>query len=473
LGMGCARCHDHKFDPILQRDYFRLRSYFEPLLPADNATIASKGPGAGLAERQAAWYALTADIRAEMDKLAKPHRENAEQDAIKKFTPDIQELIATPTEQLSRRQQQIQLLANRQVILAREKAIPGRLNDEDEKRWKELNKQLEQYEEIRPETDSDVDTVTDVGAVAPPTTIPDDRANNAISPGPLTVLDPEPADIQPPENGWPDSTGRRTALAQWLTRPDHPLTTRVIVNRLWQGHFGRGIVATASDFGRLGEKPTHPELLDWLATKLVEDGWNLKAIHRLILTSATYRQSAIHPEATSFLEVDPENLWLWHWKPRRLEAEPIRDALLAVSGELDLTQGGPSVDHNQPRRSIYLKFKRNSKEPLLDAFDIADGYNSTANRDVTTTPTQSLLMINGPWVIQRAEAFADRLLTEQDLSLEDRIDRAYRLAFARPASEAEIEKARQFLASNSKIDRSAWVDFCHVLLNTNEFLYVD
>src|SRR5262249_25440331 len=160
-------------------------------------------------------------------------------------------------------------------------------------------------------------------------------------------------------------------------RPDHPLTTRVIVNRIWQYHFGRGLVATASDFGRLGEKPSHPELLDWLAVRFVKEGWSFKALHRLILTSATYRHAAVAPVPAEALRKDPENRLLWRAQTRRLDAEQIRDAILAATGELDLRGGGPSVEAAKPRRTIYTKVIRNTRDPLLDVFDAPEGFNST------------------------------------------------------------------------------------------------
>jgi len=484
LGMACARCHDHKYDPILQEDYFRLRAVFEPLRPRDDLSIEPTGPGTGVAERRAAWEALTADIRAEIAALEGPIRERAAQTAIEKFQPGMRAILNRPKEELAPRERQLHELAFRQVLLEWEKAIPKQLKGEKQERWEALQERLEAFEAIRPPVSGTVDTVTDLGANAPPTVIPG-SSGEPIEPGPLTLLDPEPWEVEPPSD-WAPTTGRRSKLADWLTDPDNPLTSRVIVNRLWARHFGRGIVATTSDFGRLGEPPTHPELLDWLAARLIDEGWSLKAIHRLILTSSTYRQASTRPDETAVREIDPQNRWLWHVPIRRLEAESIRDAVLAVSGELDPTAGGPSVETSAPRRSIYTKFKRNTKDPLLDVFDVADGYGSVSARNVTTTPTQSLLMINGDWALERASAFADRLFEEDPNRTEvERIDRAFRLAFGRPAEPVENDGARAFLADQSALIRAetndgeaailreAWVDFCHILLNANEFLYVD
>jgi hypothetical protein len=259
----------------------------------------------------------------------------------------------------------------------------------------------------------------------------------------------------------------------------------VAVNRIWQYHFGRGLVGTSSDFGRLGERPSHPELLDWLASEFVARGWSLKQIHRLILTSAVYRQSARHPEPRAGRTIDPENRLLWHMPSRRLEVEPIRDAMLAASGELDPTMGGPSASAKAPRRTLYTKQVRNTHDPLSEAFDAPDGSITTPQRNLTVTPIQSLLLINGSWTLARARAFAARVgaAASEDAG---RVDAAYRLAFGRPPEPDEQADAVAFLADQaarasiraperpaSEAAAAALVDFCHALFNASEFLYVD
>ncbi|MFP6764421.1 MAG: DUF1553 domain-containing protein, partial [Planctomycetaceae bacterium] len=248
----------------------------------------------------------------------------------------------------------------------------------------------------------------------------------------------------------PGSSGRRSALARWVTAPDNPLTSRVAVNRIWQGHFGTGIVATASDFGRLGDKPSHPELLDWLTSRFVEHGWSLKRMHRLICCSATYRQSAFHPQAAAAMQKDPGNRFRWKWDIRRLDAEQIRDALLLASGELDLTAGGPSVDAGIPRRSVYTKIIRNSPDALLAAFDSADGFNSTDRRIVTTTPTQALLMMNGKWLLDRTSQLAKRVdglaaTLEQPTAVRRVADAAWQVVYGRAPDAGELTGTLEFL----------------------------
>jgi hypothetical protein len=265
-----------------------------------------------------------------------------------------------------------------------------------------------------------------------------------------------------------------------------------MVNRVWQQHFGKGLVETPSDFGKLGEAPSHPELLDWLAARFVEDGWSLKALHRRMMLSAAYSQGTENPNEEAARRVDPTNRLVWTRPVRRLEAESIRDAMLATSGELDLREGGASAESKEPRRTVYTKVLRNKRDPLLDAFDGPDGYFSTSVRNVTTTPTQSLLMINGAWTLARAEAFASRLLEAEARDDRERVRLAYRLAFGREAGDAEVEEAMAFLATQSgrirggedavaracenpgpRMSTEAWADLAHAILNANEFLYVD
>ena len=223
-----------------------------------------------------------------------------------------------------------------------------------------------------------------------------------------------------------------------------------MVNRIWAYHFGRGLAANTSDFGKLGEPPSHPELLDWLAVRFVAGGWSLKQLHKKILTSATYRQSADHPQAAQGRLADPENRLLWRGGVHRLDAEQIRDALYAASGELDLTAGGPTVPGIEPRRTVYTRIMRNTRDPLLDVFDAPYWFNSASSRDTTTTPVQSLLLINSQLMLGRAAAFARRLEREEPSDPGRRIALAYRLAFGREATADELKSARKFLQAQAR-----------------------
>ncbi|HVK15061.1 MAG TPA: DUF1553 domain-containing protein, partial [Gemmataceae bacterium] len=269
----------------------------------------------------------------------------------------------------------------------------------------------------------------------------------------LTVLGGQPL---PPNAG-----SGRLALADWLTDPKNPLTARVMVNRLWQGHFGTGLVATPNDFGTRGARPTHPDLLDWLAIEFVRSGWSVKAMHRLILTSTAYQRPS---------------------PPRRLTAEEIRDALLAASGDLDRSPGGPhpfpdpktwqftqhtpfAAVYETNRRSVYLMQSRLKRDPFLALFDGADPNAPTASREATTVPTQALFFLNDPFVHARAEALARRLAAGP---ADERVDRACRLLYGRPARDAERSAADRFLAAGGD-----WPGWLRVMMCGNEFVYVD
>ncbi len=468
LGMGCARCHDHKFDPILKEDYFRLKAFFTPLLPRDDLPYATGEAWQQHQAQLAAWREKTAAIRAAIDELEKPLVEAARKRAADKFPRDVRDMLLKEVSQRTPLEHQLAELANRQAgeEVARIN-FGSQLKGEQKAKWDQLQQELKQFDDLRPKDLPPAFTVTDVGAIAPPTLMASGREQRAVEPGFLTVLGPPPVTIEPPPSG--NSTGRRTALARWLASPDNPLTARVIVNRVWQQHFGIGLVSTPSDFGRLGEPPSHPELLDWLACRFIADGWRFKPLHRLIVTSATYRQASRHPGSDLARQKDPDNRWLWHAPVRRLDAEQIRDAMLAVSGELDLTAGGPSVNASQPRRSVYTKAIRNTRDPVLDAFDMADPFTNTDRRNVTTTPTQSLLMINGAWPLQRAEALARRLNKLATSDERATVLHAYRIVYGRVPEPAEAEAVVQWLHDGT----AAPIDLCHVLLNSNEFLYTD
>jgi hypothetical protein len=326
-----------------------------------------------------------------------------------------------------------------------------------------------------------------------------------VQPGFLVVLGDTPPDTR--LDARVASTGRRAALARWLTRPVNPLTARVMVNRLWQHHFGVGLVATPNDFGAQGEAPTHPELLDWLAVEFVENGWSLKHLHRLMVTSATYCQSSLvqhdDPRHARALRLDRENKLLWHARRQRLEGEALRDAMLVISGELNGQPFGPSARPRLPekissyawkpnetaaeqnRRSIYVLAKRNMRYPLFDTFDLPDMHNSCACRSKTTTAPQALLLLNGEFTFDRARQWAGRLLERHPHDPAALVADAYRAAWGRLATPEEVQAGLRFLETQTAVIQergdkpanscrtAAVVDFCHAVLNANECLYVD
>jgi hypothetical protein len=483
LSIGCARCHDHKFDPILQEDYYRLRAFFAPLMPRDDLPLARSREWDNYRRRREAWEKAAADVLRQLDALARPYRDKGTASAVAKFPDDIKAILAKSDADRTPLERQVGALAYRQISYEHG-LVPAVLKGRDKARWAELQAELKRFDALKPATPGGVLAATDVGPVSPPTIIPGARKRGAIEPGFPVALDSSPARVQPPPHS-PRSTGRRLALARWLGRPDNRLSTRVVVNRIWQYHFGRGLAGTPSDFGRLGEPPSHPELLDWLATEFVARGWHGKPIHRMIVTSATYRQASHRPleEVVRASRIDPEDRLLWKQTVRRLDAEEIRDAILAASGQLDPRMGGPSEDTARSRRTIETKVVRNAPDAFLTAFDAPDGSGSTPRRDTTTTSTQALLLLNGPWTLARAQSFAARIerLTAGSAGQRDRIILACRLAIARPPEPDEVEDAVAFIERVKAAvrprerdgDHSGLVDFCHVLLNSNEFLYVD
>lgn len=444
LGIQCARCHDHKFDPISQRDYFRLRAVFAAIQPKDVPAISATEVEA-YTENWKVWEEKAAKFNAELATLLKPYLDKAEQEAVARFPEDIQEMIRKPAAEREPLEAQLAALAWRQVIYDWER-IDSKFQGADKERILALRRELAALGE-KPAPLPLAFAAADVADQAPPTRIPKKASAGEIEPGVLTLLDPAPLQVQP----LPNSTGRRTALARWLTAPGNPLTARVIVNRVWQQHFGKGLAANASDFGMLGEKPSHPELLDWLADWFVKEGWSLKELHRLVVTSAAYRRSCEHPSPAAGQLLDPENRLLWRRVPSRLEAEQIRDAMLAISGELQTTSGGPGEMPDAPVRTIYTRFMRNQRDPLADVFDAPLWFTSAASRDTTTTPVQSLLLVNSAALRLRGRFFAARLEAIAPQNLEAQIGAAYELAFGRRPTAEEEQAAREFLVKQASL----------------------
>jgi hypothetical protein len=299
----------------------------------------------------------------------------------------------------------------------------------------------------------------------------------------VTAGDP-PTEL-PPAHG--RTSGRRRALAEWLVSPDNPLTSRVAVNRIWHHHFGRGMVASIDNFGKMGEAPTHPELLDWLALEFTDRGWSVKQMHRLLMTSEAYRMASDYNDAGNVAQ-DPENKYGWRFRSRRLEAEIVRDTILAVSGGLNREAGGPAVfpplqpevlgqmkhgiwrtQEDGPavwRRSVYIYRKRGLPFPMLESFDLPDQNISCGARVVSTVPTQALMLLNDEFVVRQAELFAQRVREAEPNDRERQVELAYRIALGRAPDGSEREMANAHLAKHDL------AGFAHVLLNLNEFVYL-
>ena len=515
LTYGCAKCHDHKFDPILQADYYRLQAFFTNVGTDDEILLLSKDEWAEHRRRESAWKAATQEIRTEMDGLLERKRAEAFESQVNRRAPETQAAFRKPAAERTMYERLLFRQHMWQMRYHNDETLANSLEDDAKERYLELQQELEQFEHLKPSALPLGMGIQELGAEAPATHVLS-FANYAapleeVQPGYLTLLDPQPALYAPALGG--RSSGRRTALAKWLTGPENPLTARVIVNRLWHYHFGQGIVRTPSDFGLMGSRPTHPGLLDWLAEEFVRRGWSLKRMHRLIMTSDTYRQSSGYREDAA--DVDPFDRLLWRFPPQRLEGEVIRDSMLAVSGNLNGRVGGPSVypalphgaaeprggwdvpeqRHEQDRRSVYVFVRRNSRYPMLESFDMPDTHESCARRTITTTAPQALALLNSEHTLGWARGFAGRVLEQAGVEGDRQIQTAFELAYSRAPDAWEkdtiltfLETQRQLIAeraaadenlllpptvpaSMSREEAAAVLDFCHMLLNSNEFVY--
>ena len=546
LGMTirCARCHDHKFDAILQRDYFRFQAFFAAMRPVNDLPVGPPDALAGRSEQLARWEEATAELRREREKLEAPYIVRMQKEMGGVFPPHIQQMIEIEPEQRTPYQRQLVVLAGEMLRVDRAK-MSEVMPEDVRNQWEELNARIAEFDSLRPGELPPGRGVRDIGREAAPVYVGGDPKEDCVEPGYPSVFDDAPAAIAPIRDN-AATTGRRTTLARWIADERNPLTPRVAVNRAWQHLFGSGIVPTSGDFGVIGDWPSHPELLDWLAADFVRSGLSTKHTCRRILNSAAYRQQSLVANDDPALAADPHNELVSRHPIRRLDAEVMRDAMLAASGELNTAMGGESVlpelpeglsgrygwkptpgDAQQSRRSIYLIVKRNVNLPLLSAFDVPDSHEVCARRVETTTPTQALILLNDDWPLARARAMADRVLrttvtnarTEADAAADDSangavdaatradasdavdlralVARATELAFSRPTSDHETSLGVAFLKEQAQViaDRraagkpiadpphipsgidpnlaAALVDYCHVLLSANEFLYCD
>ncbi len=448
LGMSvqCAQCHDHKFDPILQKDYYRLQSFLANITWPEDKVYATKEEIAAHAKQHQAWLEATKEPRAVIDGIIEPRIQNAQKSAMEKFPEEVVAMWRKPREQRTPYEEQIVQLAWRQAEYERYRFKTDKIKDPEAMQLREAQARLAAFDALKPKPLLTAYAIGETGPVARDVKFKTRRSGEIeAKPGFLTILDPGEAVIPAAKPG-AKTSGRRSVLADWFTKADNPLTTRVIVNRLWSWHFGRGISGTPSDFGRLGEAPTHPELLDWLTVQFLKGGWKMKPIHKMIVMSAAYRQSTLLHDKTA-MQSDPENKLLWRFPPRRLDAEQARDAVLFASGELDLTMGGEGVEASKPRRSIYTRKIRNTQDEFLQSLDAPPGFSSLPTRDATTTATQSLLMINGEWPLERARSMATRLVQDKPAGDPALVMRAYELALGREPTQTEAKDALSFLNS--------------------------
>ena len=493
--IACARCHDHKFDPLLHKDYYRLQSFFANTKIDDGVVLDGPERQKEYAAELAKWEAATKTIRDEMQALLQPARDAFYQERLTRYPEDIQEVLTMKPEARSAEQWMLYHKALPQVVFT-DNELRGKLKGAAQQRYKALELELKAFDGLRPAPLNVAQTVADGSRTAPKTYVLRggawDGQMEEVQPGFLSILDAGNAKVEPVG----DSTGRRSVLANWLASPSNPLSTRVMVNRVWHYHFGRGLVGTPSDFGVMGERPSHKELLDWLTVKFTgEDQWSLKKLHKRILMSATYQQSS--QSRAEAERIDPENKLLWKFTRRRLEGETIRDSMLAAGGMLNTKMGGPGVfpplpdgalpkgyqlwkpsadpEENQ-RRSVYVFVRRNLRYPMFQSFDMPDTHESCARRQVTVTPDQALELMNGKLIQEWARGLARRVENDRGIDLKIKAERALRLAYTRNPKPDEIESATAFLLKQEKIAGSpegALEDLCHTLLSSNEFLYIN
>jgi hypothetical protein len=486
LTVGCARCHDHKFEPIPQTDYYRLQAFFSPATFRKDLPVATPPERAAHESATQEYLALTRSTRDAIAQLEEPHRQRLFNAKLAKLSVEAQLAHKTPPAQRTGGQRELVADTARRVAVS-EKEIIKALSSDEQDQLKRLQGQLKQLEPRKPTPLPMTPGLQDAKDGAKTYLLERGELRNRsteMQPGFPIVLLPGHKSSDAAIRRLAASTGRRAALASWIAQPDHPLTARVLVNRLWQHHFGRGIVPTASDFGLRGERPTHPELLGWLATEFVRRGWSIKQMHKLMLVSSTYQQSTLaSPQA---LKHDPDNQLFSRANRLRLEGEIIRDSLLAISGRLNLKMGGPGVfppipaealqgsrgwaispdPRDHVRRSVYIFARRNLRFPFLESFDLPDSNLSCPKRERSTTAPQSLALLNSMDVIDAAKALAARLQKETG-SDQERITRAYRLTLGRPPSPVERQLAAEFL------QESPLSELCRALSNVNEFVYLD
>ncbi|MFN0128894.1 MAG: PSD1 and planctomycete cytochrome C domain-containing protein, partial [Verrucomicrobiales bacterium] len=510
LSVHCAQCHDHRYDPMAQEDYFRLRALIEPVYDWK----AWRAPGERLYSlytdddrtKAAALEAQAVEKEKKIEEWARGVLDGIFEKRVAAAAAELQgparAIRDTPEDK--RTPEQIQFLKDHPELNVG--FHPGLLNVFDSAAEKEMFKMRDEVAAFRATKPPEgfVMAATEVAGAVPETLLfhrgDHDQPRQPVPPGEITVLHrPSTPELATRAAGLATS-GRRLAYARWLTSGDHPLVGRVLVNRFWHHHFGRGLVTTLGDFGLLGARPTHPELLDWLAADFMKHGWRLKRLHKLILTSRTWQQSAANPIGE---ERDPENQWIARWGMPRMDAETVRDSLLALSGRLHPAAGGAPVPvarhgsgrivtgeemlnpNSEPvgvkslgveenRRSLYILQRRSRPLTVLDTFDLPFMSPNCEKRPVTTVSLQSLMLMNDTFVLEQAAALAERVEREAPAGRVHQIDRLWQLAYGRDPAPAESAQALAFLRENTDLGASkALASLAQVLVNSNRFLYIE
>jgi len=508
LTMGCARCHSHKYDPIPHRDYYRFKAIFQGAFDEhDWLTFKNRKLNVDIPERRKQYTKVNPPLTATIKKLERELKSSTtvlqvellRQHYPKQSQADRDETVRALRIADNNRSQPQRILVEmlQTVYILPDSKQPASVVEarravrDIENLITETRRQLAPPPTIR--------AVWDRGEPSPTYIL---RRGEHNKPGPLvgpgvpSVLTDgrTPFDVRPPFPDGTNRTGRRLAFANWLTQPEHPLTARVIVNRVWYHHFGTGLVKTLENFGAKGERPSHPELIDWLAVKFVERDWSIKDLHRLMMNSQTYRQSSRITDDR--LKADPQGRLLSRMSLRRMDAEALRDSLLAVSGRLDETAGGPpdtvSVDEdglvsvdstgsNRWRRSIYVQYRRTEIPSIMETFDYPEMGPNCLSRSVSTASPQSLMLMNSEHVHKLAATFASRVESLQEKndskSATSIVDTVYQLALSRSPSDVERQVGTETLKELETVWKSnshaALKTYCHTILNSGAFLYID
>jgi hypothetical protein len=578
LSVHCARCHDHKFDPITRMDYYRSVAMFFGYVNYDHPVLPRQEIR-GWERKTREIIAAIEPLKKEVSRIEAPYRKAQFEANLKRLPAEVQAAILTPVEQRTAGQKLLAAQFERGgggegdpnymgedpalgFITTAAQRAPNvndgdagmrrsgllKIADGDHRRRAELLDRIAALEKEMPPTPLAVEGVRDgdfrlapdgpgdepspgktyrpeypdLGVAVLPEkgqkyevpwahfganglVVEEDNKAPVVPPGYPTVLanGSRIPVAKPPQRDDYVTSGRRRALAEWIASPQNPLTARVIVNRLWYWHFGRGIVATPGNFGKMGVAPSHPELLDWLATEFVRQGWSIKQMHRLILNSETYRLASAFYEPKN-AEKDRENVFLWRYPVRRLEGEIIRDVILSASGQLNLEAGRPQFFPSLPhrvregyrqgkwtltkeepatwRRSVYAYWKRGMKYPMFDVHDQPDQNVTTEKRNITTVPTQALTLLNNQFVLLQARYLAERVVREAGSSdPAAQVKTMYRIALSREPGARElsgqlefIRKQREFRAARGQdTELAALTDLAHVMLNANEFVYIN
>jgi mono/diheme cytochrome c family protein len=527
LTIQCARCHDHKFDPILQKDYYALHAsifgYVEtdyPLGPREQADAYMR--------KLTEINQKIAALRDQIEEIDRPYHDKLALEQIReKYPPDVVRAVEKPESERTPGEKLLAVQMLESAVSISSRAVDKIMSPEDAAKKKALNDQMAALNKEKPKAAALAHIVTDGDWRATANGVGDGTKGACprceleyVGAGKFLELGPGPGNYKVPPSyflvrGDPDSkayptkpgfisvatygnppaelppadgrtSGRRLALAEWLISRDNPLPARVMVNRIWHHHFGKGIVGTLDNFGKMGEQPTHPELLDWLAVEFMNRGWSIKQMHRLIMTSEAYQMASEYKDAQNEAK-DPDNKYLWRYRIQRLEGEIVRDSVMSVAGSIDLTMGGPAIFPFVPeellksldrgiwrnqedgpkvwRRSVYIYAKRSLPFPMVHVFDLPDQNVSFGARNVSTIPTQALTLMNNDFVLRQAQLFADRLKKDAGDDVAKQVDLAYRLALTRPPTSKELSMAVDMVGTGSL------VDFTHVVLNLSEFLY--